>query len=620
MTEKKQLLVCAGSACLSAKAKGIAEILRDELKRHNLTADYRVIETGCIGSCELGPKIIVAPDQVLYHGLTPPDVQTIVEKHLLGGEIVEEFIYTVPDTGEKKATLNEISFFNNQTKIALRNCGYIDPVRIEDYLAVGGYEALTQVLHQMTPEQVIEEVKTSGLRGRGGGGFLTGVKWEITQRSELKDPQSTKYVICNADEGDPGAFMDRSLLEGDPHSIIEAMAIAGYAIGSRQGYVYVRAEYGLAVERLEAALKVARNYGVLGTRIFDSDFSFDIEIRIGAGAFVCGEETALMNSVQGHRGHPRPKPPFPAQKGLWNKPTVINNVETLANIPIIIMNGGEWYRQFGTETSPGTKVFALTGDINNTGLIEVPMGTTLRTIIFDLGGGIPNGKKFKAAQIGGPSGGVLTEEHLDTPLDYDSLRNIGAMVGSGGLVVMDEHSCMVDIAKFYIDFTQDESCGKCTPCRIGTKRMLEILKRIVAGDGKEEDMAELEDLSMLIKDTSLCGLGLSAPNPVLSTMKYFRDEYQAHILDRYCPAGVCDLKPEYHINQESCIGCGICARECPAQVVTGEKRKPHQILAEECEKCGICYEKCPVGAVTRGGQGKARANQQEKEPVMGGVR
>lgn len=611
MAEKRHLLVCTGSACLSAKAAGIVERLHQELNKHGLEKKYRVIETGCIGSCELGPKIIVAPEEVLYHGLKPDDVNEIVEKHLINGQIVEKFIYKDPETGVKEATLNEISFFKNQTKIALRNCGYIDPVQIEDYLARSGYQAITKVLHSMTPEQVIQEIKKSGLRGRGGGGFPTGVKWEITRKSELKDKEQTKYVICNADEGDPGAFMDRSILEGDPHSVIEAMTIAGYAIGSRQGYIYVRAEYGLAVERLEAAIAVAYRYGALGDNIFDSNFDFDLEIRIGAGAFICGEETALINSIMGNRGHPRPKPPFPAEKGLWNKPTVINNVETLVNVPIIILKGGEWFTQFGTKKSTGTKVFALTGDINNTGLIEVPLGTTLRKIIFELGGGIPGGKKFKAAQIGGPSGGVLTTEHLDLPLDYDSLGEIGAMVGSGGLVIMDENTCMVDIAKFYLDFTQDESCGKCTPCRVGTKRMLEILKRIVAGHGQEEDLVELQALSRLIKNTSLCGLGLSAPNPVLGTLKFFRHEYEAHILDRYCPAGVCDLKPEYHIDPETCTGCGLCSKVCPADVISGKKRSPHKIDSEACQKCGLCYEKCPVGAISRGLQ---------QESVIGGVK
>ena len=610
MTEQKHLLVCMGSACLSAKAKGISDTLKEELKKRDIDSDFRVIETGCIGSCELGPKIIVSPEEVMYHGLKPDDVKEIVDKHLINGEIVEKFIYKVPDTGERKATLNEINFFKHQTKIALRNCGYIDPIEVEDYLAQGGYEGLTKALHNIGPDQVIGEVKTSGLRGRGGGGFPTGTKWEITRAVELKDKDATKYVICNADEGDPGAFMDRSILEGDPHSIIEAMAIAGYAIGAEQGYVYVRAEYGLAVERLEAALKEARRYGALGQGIFDSDFDFDIEIRIGAGAFVCGEETALMNSVQGHRGHPRPKPPFPAQKGLWSKPTLINNVETLANIPLIILKGGKWFTQYGTDNSPGTKVFALTGDINNTGLIEVPMGTTLREIVFDLGGGIPDGKAFKAAQIGGPSGGVLTEEHLDIPLDFDSLGEIGAMVGSGGLVIMDEESCMVDIAKFYLDFTQDESCGKCTPCRVGTKRMLEILRDIVDGKGKESHYDELKELAVLCKETSLCGLGLSAPNPVLGTIKYFKEEYDAHILDRYCPAGVCDSMLHYKIDPEKCVGCGLCKKVCPPSVIKGEAKEAHEIDTKDCEKCGLCYEKCPVDAISRGS---------DREPVMGGV-
>lgn len=612
MTERKQLLVCMGSACLSAKARGISELLKEELKRRNLDSQYRVIETGCIGSCELGPKIIVSPEEIFYIGLKPEDVKEIVNRHFVNGQIVEWLLYRDPGTGERKTTLNEISFFKNQIKIALRNCGYINPVSIEDYLAKGGYQALTKVLHTLTPERVIETVKAAGLRGRGGGGFPTGIKWEMTRKAEPESPDRTKYVICNGDEGDPGAFMDRSIMEGDPHSIIEAMTIAGYAIGSRKGYIYVRAEYALAVERLEAAIEVAQRYGALGTGIFDSQFDFDIEIRIGAGAFVCGEETALINSVQGNRGEPRPKPPFPAEKGLWSQPTVINNVETFANIPVIILRGSDWFRRYGTGNSPGTKVFSLTGDINNTGLIEVPMGTTLRSIIYELGGGIPGGRKFKAAQIGGPSGGVLTEAHLDIPLDFDSLKEIGAMVGSGGLVIMDEASCMVDIAKFYLDFTQDESCGKCTPCRIGTRRMLEILRRITAGEGKEEDLSELVELSELIRNTSICGLGLTAPNPVLSTLHYFREEYEQHILDRYCAAGICDIKPRYRIDPETCTGCGLCARVCPAGVIKGEKRKPHEIDSNACKQCGICYEKCPMGAIWGG-------NRKEEAVMKGGV-
>lgn len=612
---ERQLLICSGAACLSAGANEIKVTLEEELAKHNLSSEYRVIGTGCIGSCDFGPILVVSPEEIFYQKLKPADIKEIVKEHLVNGNIVEKFLYVSPETGERVTTLNNINFFKNQVKIALRNCGYIDPVKIEDYLSRGGYEALTKVLHQMNPEEVIEEIKNSGLRGRGGGGFPTGLKWEFARKSDVQEEGSTKYVICNADEGDPGAFMDRSILEGDPHSVIEAMVIAGYVIGSRQGYVYVRAEYPLAVERLEAAIKMAKRYGALGENIFESGFNFDLEIRVGAGAFVCGEETALIHSVQGQRGEPRPKPPFPATKGLWNKPTLINNVETLANIPAIILKGGDWYAQYGTEQSKGTKVFALAGNITNTGLIEVPMGTSLKEIIYDLGGGIPNGKAFKAAQIGGPSGGVLTEKHLGLSMDYDALLETGAMIGSGGLVVMDESSCMVDIAKFYLDFTQDESCGKCTPCRVGTKRMLEILKRIVDGNGKEEDLVELEELAQLIKDTSICGLGQTAPNPVLSTMKYFRDEYIAHVRDKVCPAGVCQSLKHYYIDPEKCVGCGICAKECPAEVITGNRKEPHVIDAELCSKCGICYQKCPVDAISRG----KPAKKEEASVVMGGV-
>ena len=548
---QNKLLVCSGSACTSAKADEIKKALQGELDKHNLNEKYKIVETGCSGSCDFGPLMIVEPEGIFYIRLTPQDVTTIVENHFMQGNIVKDLLYKSPETGEKLYTLNEISFFNKQLKIALADCGEINPVQVEDYLHRGGYRALAKVLHDMTPEQVINEVKKSGLRGRGGGGFPTGKKWEMTRNAEIKDDKGTKYIICNGDEGDPGAFMDRSIMEGKPHAIIEAMVIAGYVLDSRQGYIYVRAEYPMAIKRLEKAIEIARQFGALGFNIFESGFDFDIEISIGGGAFVCGEETALIHSIQGQRGEPRPKPPFPAVKGLWNKPTVINNVETLANIPHIILNGGDWFAGFGTESSKGTKVFALAGDIKNTGLIEVEMGTTLRTIIYELGGGIEEDKKFKAAQIGGPSGGMLTEKHLDLPLEYDNLSEIGAMMGSGGLVIMDEETCMVDIARYYLDFTQDESCGKCTPCRVGTKRMLEILDKIVSGEGEIGHIEELEELSRLIKETSLCGLGLSAPNPVLATIRFFGDEYEAHIQDRICPTGSCKkLMGKSKSNQE----------------------------------------------------------------------
>ena len=559
MSQKYKLLVCAGAACVSAKAEEIISALKEELSKQQLTEQYQVVETGCSGSCDFGPLMVIEPGTIFYMNLKPEGIKRIVQEHFIEGNIVEDFLYENPGTEQKQQTLNEIAFFEKQQKIALRNCGKIDPVRVEDYMDRGGYQALARVLHDMSPEEVIAEVKKSGLRGRGGGGFPTGLKWEMTRKAELNKMQNNdmqnsdensetgehkrkpvKYIICNADEGDPGAFMDRSIMEGNPHAVIEAMIIAGYAIGAAEGYVYIRAEYPLAVKRLQAALDKAVEFGTLGLNIFESGFDFQIEISTGAGAFVCGEETALIHSIQGQRGEPRPKPPFPAEKGLWNQPTVINNVETLANIPAIILKGGDWFSGFGTEDSTGTKVFALAGDINNTGLIEVPMGTTLKTIVFELAGGISENKNFKAAQIGGPSGGVLSGEHLDLPLEYDTLLEIGAMMGSGGLVIMDDETCMVDIARYYLDFTQDESCGKCTPCRIGTKRMLEILRKIVAGKGEEGHIEQLMELAQQIKQTSLCGLGLSAPNPVLSTIKNFRQEYEAHIRDHYCPAGVCE--------------------------------------------------------------------------------
>nr|MBP9015026.1 NADH-quinone oxidoreductase subunit NuoF [Candidatus Atribacteria bacterium] len=532
--ERCQVLLCAGAACISSGALKVKEALVRELQRNALDNEVRLIETGCVGPCNLGPLAIIYPEGVFYQRLTPEDAQEIVEEHLLKGRIVERLLYQPPQE-EKKKFLQEIDFFDKQVKIALRNCGFINPLSIEEYIARDGYLALARVLNEMTPDEVIAEVKKSGLRGRGGAGFPTGLKWEFTRKAT----GYPKFIICNADEGDPGAFMDRSILEGDPHSVIEAMAIAGYAVGAQKGYVYVRAEYPLAVERLEYAIGQAREYGLLGENVLNSGFGFDIEIRIGAGAFVCGEETALIASVEGKRGMPRPKPPFPAQEGLWAKPTVINNVETYANISPIILKGADWFRSIGTENSKGTKVFALAGDVNNTGLVEVPMGITLGEIIYDLGGGIRGGKKLKAVQMGGPSGGCIPVEHLNVKIDYDSLKELGAIMGSGGLIVMDEDTCMVDLARFFLEFVQDESCGKCTPCRVGTKRMLEILQRITKGEGKEGDIERLETLANHIKTTALCGLGQTAPNPVLSTIRYFRNEYEAHIREKKCPAVVC---------------------------------------------------------------------------------
>ncbi|HOA65278.1 MAG TPA: NADH-quinone oxidoreductase subunit NuoF, partial [Coprothermobacter proteolyticus] len=516
-------------------------------------------------------------------------------EHLLKGRPVTKYLFGETVTEKEIKPLEETTFYKKQMRVALRNCGIIDPEDIEEAIAMGAYEALGKVLTTMTPEQVIDEMKKSGLRGRGGGGFPTGLKWEFA----YKQKETPKYVVCNADEGDPGAFMDRSIMEGDPHSVLEGMAIAGYAIGANHGVIYVRAEYPLAVKRLQIAIKQAREYGLLGDNIFGTDFSFDVEIRFGAGAFVCGEETALLNSVMGRRGEPRPRPPYPAVKGLWNKPTIINNVETFANVPVIISNGAEWFSSIGTEKSKGTKVFALTGKVNRTGLIEVPMGTTLREIIFDIGGGIPDGKRFKAVQIGGPSGGCIPEEHLDTVIDYDSLISLGAMMGSGGLVVMDEDTCMVNVAKFFLEFIVDESCGKCAPCRIGTKRMLEILDKITSGKGEPEDIDRLEKLATTIKDTALCGLGQTAPNAVLSTLRYFRNEYEAHINQKKCPAGVCQALLSYSIVADKCKGCGLCARNCPVNAISGELKQPHVINQEACIKCGTCFEKCPFGAIVK---------------------
>ncbi len=592
-TFRFQVLICGGAGCISSGCKAVLTQFRSELKARNLENEVKVIETGCIGTCDLGPVIVIYPEGVFYQKVSVDDVKEIIEEHIINGKLVERLHYQHPAFNEKVPLYNDIEFFKRQKRIALRNVGLIDPQVIEEYIAKGGYSSLGKILSKYTPEQVIEELKKSGLRGRGGAGFPTGLKWEFARKA----PGDIKYVVCNADEGDPGAFMDRSVLEGDPHSVIEAMTIGAYAIGAHQGYVYVRAEYPLAVERLSLAIEKAREFGMLGDNILGSGFSFDLEIRVGAGAFVCGEETALIASIEGQRGEPRPKPPFPAVHGLWGKPTLINNVETFANIPAIFQNGIEWFTKIGTEKSKGTKVFALAGKVHNTGLVEVPMGTTLREIIFDLGGGIPKGKRFKAAQTGGPSGGCLTEKDLDLPMDYESLVAVGSMMGSGGLIVMDEDNCMVDVARFFLEFTQDESCGKCTPCRIGTKRMLEILTRITRGEGEEEDIDLLEELAKNIKATALCGLGQSAPNPVLSTIKNFRDEYLAHIRDKKCPAKVCQALMQYNISLEACKGCGLCARNCPEKAISGEPKKTYKINQSLCVKCGKCLEKCPFNAI-----------------------
>lgn len=591
---RSHVLVCAGTGCTSSNSEKITKEFEVQLSNNKLENEVKIVKTGCFGLCAQGPIVVVYPEGAMYTMVKVEDVSEIVTEHLLKGRIVKRLLSREDADVERDDTsLEQVEFFKKQLRIALRNCGVINPEDIDEYIAFDGYKALGKVLTEMTPEQVIDTVKKSGLRGRGGGGFPSGLKWEFTAKSQ--DDQ--KFVLCNADEGDPGAFMDRSVLEGDPHSVIEAMAIAGYAVGANQGYIYVRAEYPIAVKRLRIAIEQAKEYGLLGNNIFGTDFCFDLEIRLGAGAFVCGEETALMTSIEGKRGEPRPRPPFPAVKGLWNKPTLLNNVETYANIPVIFLKGAEWFSSIGTEKSKGTKVFAIGGKINNTGLVEVPMGTTLREVVYEIGGGIPNGKKFKAAQTGGPSGGCIPASHLDTPIDYDSLIALGSMMGSGGLIVMDEDNCMVDIAKFFLEFTVDESCGKCPPCRIGTKRMLEILQRITDGKGEEGDIEKLELLAKNIRASALCGLGQTAPNPVLSTLKYFRNEYEAHVKDKKCLAGVCKSLMRYVIHEEACKKCGICARNCPVKCIDGDKTRAYSIDQNKCIKCGACMEKCPFKAI-----------------------
>ena len=600
---ERHVLVCGGTGCTSSGSMKIIDALEKEISANGLTEKVQIVKTGCFGLCALGPIMIVYPEGTFYSMVTEDRIARIVKEHFVEGNPVKEYLYDETVDGDEIKALDDTAFYKKQHRVALRNCGVINPECIDEYIGRGGYEALGKALKEMSQDEVIQTILDSGLRGRGGGGFPTGMKWKLA-KNIVKEGQ--KYVACNADEGDPGAFMDRSVLEGDPHVVLEAMAIAGYAIGADQGYIYVRAEYPIAVERLEIAIKQAREKGLLGKNIFGTDFSFDIGLRLGAGAFVCGEETALMTSIEGNRGEPRPRPPFPAEKGLFGKPTLLNNVETYANIPQIILNGADWFTSMGTEKSRGTKVFAVGGKINNTGLVEIPMGTTLRTVIEEIGGGIPNGKKFKAAQTGGPSGGCIPAEHLDIPIDYDNLISIGSMMGSGGLIVMDEDNCMVDIAKFFLEFTVDESCGKCTPCRVGTRRLLEILDKITKGQGTLEDIDKLEELCYYIKANALCGLGQTAPNPVLSTLKYFRHEYIAHVVDKKCEAGVCRDLLSYEIVKDNCIGCGVCAKQCPANAITrtdyiapGKKLAAMEIDKEKCVKCGACVGVCKPGAIIK---------------------
>ena len=595
-TEYREILVCGGTGCMSSQSQKLIDNLNAEIAKAGLSDKVNAHITGCFGFCEQGPIVKVFPDDVFYVQVAPDDAAELVKTHLVDGNRVHRLLYQDPDSHEKVNTQHEMSFYKKQKRIALRNCGLINPELISEYIACRGYEAIGRCITEKTPQDVIDEIKLSGLRGRGGGGFSTGLKWEFTK----KPVSDIKYIVCNADEGDPGAFMDRSILEGDPHSIIEAMAVAGYAVGASKGFVYIRAEYPLAIKRLRHAINEAREHGLLGDNIMGTSFSFDIEIKYGAGAFVCGEETALIHSIEGQRGEPTTKPPFPAESGLWDKPTCVNNVETLANVPAILLEGASWFNAIGSETSKGTKVFALAGKINNVGLVEVPMGITLREIIYEIGGGIKDGKEFKAVQTGGPSGGCITKDQLDVKIDYESLGAIGSMMGSGGMIVMDEDNCMVDIAKFYLEFTVEESCGKCTPCRVGNKRLHEMLTKISEGKGTMEDLDAMRELAQTIKDTSLCGLGQTAPNPVLSTLNFFEDEYKAHVQDKACPAGACQSLLKYMITEEKCIGCTKCAKVCPVSCISGKVKEKHVIDQNQCIKCGACFDACPVDAITKG--------------------